>query len=410
MTDLLDLVTLNSGTSWLLLVGTLMLIFAVPRLFGLRLLTALVYAQITLAFNAVTIIAGFDTGALDIGRALHFYANEFGFLVLTFAAYRHLLRHRLRVTAALEAFFAGRAAPWLTVFVAAIGVFNFIVVPTDGESRIGYMTEAWFSLLKPFIQLGTPLAYVGVLFMLRNPTRRRLGFILLLVTIASNVLTGSKASFVFSLLTAILALRDLSGAKSFVLRRGDRLKMGLLVIPLVVLTLTRLEVSPQDVFDRFMLFGEATILTYFSDTPTAACKDLSTLASMHRGVARALGDESARDIDTLFGFALTRLQLGENTLTGPNGRLSAYFLCNFPAQSLVLGWFMVGLYFGSLLWLYRRVRRRPLWLAAVYPYIITSFGLASQDFNLIMADVTLATLLLLATLVPSLRPKRYSLV
>jgi hypothetical protein len=193
------------------------------------------------------------------------------------------------------------------------------------------------------------------------------------------------------------------------LRYSDHWKLVFVAIPFALFALARLEVTPSDVADRFLLFGEATILTYFSDTPTEACRDVSTLASMHRGVARALGDTSANDIDTLFGFALTKLHTGVNTFTGPNGRFSAYVLCNFPGAKYSLAWVVVGIYFGLIAWLLRRSLRRRLHLAVVYPYIVTSFGLASQDFNLIMADITLASLLLVTTIAFTPAPRRHAL-
>jgi len=204
----------------------------------------------------------------------------------------------------------------------------------------------------------------------------------------------------------VLALRDLSGPRTHVLKAADRWRLVLLAVPLAMTALVRLEVTPADVVERFMLFGEATILVYFADEPTAACEGVSTVASMHRGVARLLGDESANDIDTLFGFALTKIHLGVNTMTGPNGRLSPYFLCNFPGANLALGWLIVLLYRSLLLALYRRTRHRPLLLAVVFPYVVTSLGLASQDFNLVMADITITSGLLLATfLLPPARRK-----
>lgn len=409
MTDLLDLVVLESLFAWLGLIATVVAIFVVPPLFGLKTINALVFAQMTLVFNAVTVIAGYHADMVDASRTLHFFFNEFAFLALTCYAYRQVLRHRERVVVSITAFFSGRGAVWLTRFMGLVALFYFVVVPTDGESRIAYMTAGWFSLLKPFLQIASPLAFMGVIVMLMLPARRKMGFVLLFVTLAANVFTGSKASFLFALATALLALRDLSMYKRLRLRRADLWKLGAIAVPLTVFALARLEVGPADVAARFLLFGEATILTYFSDTPTEACQDVSTLASMHRGVARVLGDASANDIDTLFGFALTKLHLGINTFTGPNGRLSAYMICNFPGAKLMLGWLVVGIYFGLMALLFRRALRRPLHMAIVYPYIVTSYGFASQDFNLIMADITLAVLLLLTTIPLAPPRKRYAL-
>lgn len=408
MKDLLDLVAFENALAWFWIVATILIIVMLPRLFGLRYVNALAYAQMTLAFNCVPTIAGQTSGLIDIGRTLHFFATEFAFFSLTCWVYAKVLNQHRSISGALNHFFAGQGGLWLTGFMVTIGFFNFAVAPVEGESRIAYMTADWFSLVKPFIQLATPLAYVGIFVMLMNKPRRRIGLLLFVVTVTANVLTGSKASFLFSLATAGLALRDLSVGKPFRLRNADKWKLAAAAVPIAMFALVRLEVTPADVADRFMLFGEANILTYFSDAPTEACRDVSTLASMHRGVARAVGDASANDIDTLFGFALTKLYLGVNTMTGPNGRLSAYMICNFAGARAAFGWLMIGIYFSLLWWLLQRSRKNPTRLAVVFPYLVTSFGYASQDFNLIMADVTLGSLLLLTTVRVTLRIRRHA--
>jgi hypothetical protein len=194
MTDLLSLVVLDGAAVWLEIFAVLGFIVSIPKLFGLNFANALAYAQMTLAFNAITIIGGREAELVDLSRTVHFFVIEFAFFILTCAAYRVLLKHRAHVIAALTSLFAGPGGAWLTVFMSLVCLFNFVMAPADGESRIAYMTAGWYSLLKPFIQLATPLAYVGVFMMLMMPARRRLAFLLLLVTLFGNVLSGSKAS------------------------------------------------------------------------------------------------------------------------------------------------------------------------------------------------------------------------
>lgn len=398
MTDLLDLLVFQSTFAWALIVITVVTIVVMPRLFGLNYITGLLYPQFTLFFNSTTIIAGLDSQAVSIDRGFHFYIIEFSFLALTFAAYRYLLKHRVTVLAAMQKFFNGKGALFITTFLVALAVFNYLLAPTDGSSRIAYMTEAWFSLIKPFIQLVTPLAYLGVFLMLRSSHQLLPGSILLAAVVIANIATGSKASFAIGLLTAFLALRDLAGPTRLGIRRGVLIKLSLFVGAAVILALARLDVSGTDILDRFFLYGEATILTYFSDTPTAACANVSTFASMHRGWARLLGDASAQDIDTLFGYALNIERLGVNTFTGPNGRLSAYILCNFGDVRIVFGSFVVLLYLCLMLLLFKRLLTRPAYLALIYPFLLTSLGGAAQDFNLIMQDITIFVILLPLTI------------
>ncbi len=165
----------------------------------------------------------------------------------------------------------------------------------------------------------------------------------------------------------------------------------------VIFALTRLDVASADIWDRFFLYGEATILTYFSDTPTAACANVSTFASMHRGWARLLGDATAQDIDTLFRYALNIERFGINTYTGQNGRLSAYIVCNFADERVIFCVLVILVYLGLMLLLLKRLLKRPTYLALVNPFLLTSLGGASQYFNLIMQDITILVILFLLT-------------
>lgn len=397
MKELLDLVVFDNVFAWTLFAVTFVGIAVIPKLFGVNLLNGLVLAQIMLLFNALPIIAGLSTDAISIERGIHFFGVEFVFLTVMYAIYSRLLRKRVQIFAALNRFFDSSAAKMLVGMMVLIAVFDFIVVPTDGSSRITYMTASWFSFVSPFIQLATSMAYFGVFLLLQNTRRRRLGYVLLMVAIIDSILTGSKASFAFGLLIAFLALRDLSPDRMRI-RYGDKLKLFVLVGTMVVLALTRLNVSFADVGDRFFLYGEATILTYFSDKPTTACENVSTFASMHRGLARLAGDPSANDIDTLFGYALMIQATGVNTFTGPNARLSAYTLCNFPGERIVLCAIVVVVYLVLLLAVFRRALARPMYLAVVYPFLLGSISSAAQDFNLIMQGITVFILLLIATI------------
>lgn len=398
MTDLLDLLVFQSTFAWALIVLTVVLIGVIPRLFGLNYITGLLYPQFTLFFNATTIIAGLDSQAVSIYRGFHFYIIEFSFLALMFAIYRYLLKYRVCVLAAMQIFFNNKKSVLVTSLIIALAFFNYFLTPTDGSSRITYMTEQWFSLVKPIIQIVTPLGYLGVFLMLRRSDQLLHGSILLAAVVIANIATGSKASFAIGLLSAFLVLRDLSGPNKLGIRGGFLITLLLSVGVAVILALARLNVSGTDILDRFFLYGEATILTYFSDTPTAACENLSTFASMHRGWARFLGDASAQDIDTLFGYALNIERLGVNTFTGPNGRLSAYILCNFSDLRIIFGCFVVLLYLCLILLVFRLILMRPIYLALMYPFIINSLGGAAQDFNLIMQDLTIFVLLIPLTI------------
>jgi hypothetical protein len=396
MTELLDLLIFKSILAWVLIVAALLALIFIPRMLGLNYLNGMLNAQITLFFNVLTIVGGMDADLIDSGRVSHFLLIEFSFLIAVLLVYRSLLRRRIQVMAALQGFFLSEGAYWLTGFIALLAVFNFVLAPDDGSSRISYMTESWFSLLKPFIQIATPLSYLGAFLLLLTPGRKALGYLLLGISILANIATGSKASFLLSLGFAYLAVRDLAAGQKITMTKTERSVIIIIVTFAALFALSRLAVSAQDLIDRFMLYGEATIMTYFSPDPTAACSNLSLFASMHRGVARLLGDPTAKDIDTLFGFALMIEQTGVNTFTGPNARLSAYFLCNFPGTKFIFGTIVVGSYLMLARSVFARTVQRPWLCALFYPFLLASLHGASQDFNLIMQDITILCALWLA--------------
>jgi hypothetical protein len=399
MKELLDLIIFGTPFAWILLAITFLAIILIPQLFGIKTLNGLIFAQITLFFNAVPIIAGLSYEAVLVERGIHFFAVEFLFYVVIYAIYGRLLRRREQVLEALQRFFASKATIPFIVLILLVAISNAALTPTDGSSRIEYMTKAWFSLLKPLINLALPLAYIGVFILLLNPKRRHLGYLLLAITIISNMMAGSKASFAISLLSACLLLRDLAISFPRLRMRGqDKLKLSLFVAVMVVVALTRINTSAADLSDRFFLFGEATMMTYFADQPTAACQNVSTFASMHRGLARLAGDSSANNIDTLFGFALMIEATGANSFTGPNARLSAYALCNFAGERILLFAIVVAVYLCLMLIVFFSSLNRPRLLAIVYPFILISVSSASQDFNLIMQDITIFIALLCLSL------------
>ena len=405
MQDLLDLVVFDTPYAWILLGVTFVITFLIPGMFKVKLWNGLFFAQTTFFFSAATIIPGLSTGVITADRGIHFFIVETSFLVAIYAVYARLLKNRYRVLSALTKLFNGPFAGVLVGFIALIAIFNLVVTPTDGSSRIEYMTNAWFSFVKPFVMLLTPISYFGVFILLLNRRRRRLGYILLLFTVVANILTGSKAAFAINLLSAFLALRDLSGTSRIQIRFSDKLKIGIFTGAMVLVALSRLEITTNDIVSRTLLFGEANLLTYYSSEPTAACQNVSTFAKMHRGLARLVGDQSANNIDTLFGYALMIKAIGVNTFTGPNARLSAYALCNFPGESLTLGVIVVLGYFGLLLAVFMRSLNRATHLAIFYPFFIKSLNSAAVDFNVIMQDITIYCVLLLSTILIYAKPK-----
>jgi len=130
-------------------------------------------------------------------------------------------------------------------------------------------------------------------------------------------------------------------------------------------------------------------MVYYSDDPTAAASGVSTFAKIHRGAAKVLGDKSAADVDTLFGFALSRLHYGANTFTGPNAQLSSYMLCNYSGWDNLIGLASILGYLAIVAWFCNAVLyRRETETVMLLPFAIVSLNSFSQDYYQGMSDVT----------------------
>lgn len=388
MKDLLALLAFDSVFSWLAIVATLIAIILIPKIFGVSWINGLLFAQATLFFTSLTTIAGLSTGGISERLGIHYFCIEFVFYIAMYAIYGSILKKSANILRALSQFYDGNTAYFLIFLSIVLAVFNYVNQADEGTSRIAYMASSWFSFVKPFIQVFAPASSLGVLILFLRPKKRILAYILLSISILANVLTGSKASFATSLLTSFLVLRDLAGNNKLGFRQTDIKLVICLTLVSVFFVLARLDVTLSDLFDRFLLSGEANLLTYFSDDPTAACENVTMFAKMHRGWARLAGDPTANDIDTLFGYALMIKAVGINAFTGPNARLSAYALCNFPGTNLLFLSIVVSAYFFLVASVFRKFLAHPIIISLVYPYLVSSLSSSAQDFNLIMQDIS----------------------
>lgn len=389
MADTLVATHIDDPYVWICLTAVAGVVAYIPRLFSVRVLNGLSLIQVTYLLNCIPILNGLFGGEVDFFAASHFFLIETAYLLTIFWFYSRFLRHADTYREVAYDFFRGRGAWFALLLACVITTVNFFNVPTDGTSRIEFMTSRWFSFVKPVFMLAIPIASIGVLILLQIPQRRTMGVLLLCALSAGSIFSGSKAGFAFGLVCSYLALRDLH--RNLPLRIGA-IQASFLVgatAALGALALLRLDVSPTDIGQRLMLTSDATTMVYYSDDPTAAAEGLSIPARMHRGVARLIGDSGANDIDTLFGFALSKLETGVNTFTGPNARLGAYFYCNFHDLLLVFG--VMVLFTHLFLWQVCLHAWRPnkAMTAILVPYFYSSLSGASQDFNLIMADITL---------------------
>ncbi|MCW4461889.1 hypothetical protein OK349_09225 [Sphingomonas sp. BT-65] len=388
MIDLLEYARFHYLSEWVALTVLLAAILFLNRLVGLRYVNALLLAQIIFVFNAIPVIAGFVDGYLPIDRVVHFFLTETILMIATCAVYTFIVRRGMAQNERIAAFFTG-AVPYLLIVVGAgLAVFTYMVTPQDGTSRIMYQTNYWYSLVKPISAIIGPLSYFGAFLLLTVHRQRVPAYGLLIVSVLGGVASGSKGAFVTQALLAFLMVRDLGLTGMFRVALTDVALGAAGLAAGVALSLQRLRLDVSHLWDRIMLYGEPTLLTYFAPDSTAACNNLSLLAKMHRGLARMLGDPGALNIDTLFGYAWTIQYVGVNTFTGPNARYSAYLTCNFPGWLVLFGLIITCLYFFLVVTTTRLADRTRLFYPAIYSFLIFSISSIGQDFNILMQDIS----------------------
>ena len=357
--------------------------------------SGLIFLQTSFVFNTAIIFFGWHIGGVSPFRVAHFLIYEFAVVLGTYWVYRNILRHRTRLFQALRQLPSGPIAALLVSFNCVMLALSLIFVArNNGASRIEFMTASWFSYFRPIMSILVPLSFLFPLYLL-DCGHRLLPLSILASSVITNIASGSKASFVFSAIGALLLYRDLKGARLAIPRA---LRFALLVVMSfsAVLALARLNVSLADLADRFVKFGEATIMVYYSDDPSAAAAGVSTPAKVHRGVAKLLGDSSATDIDTLFGFALSRVEYGGQTFTGPNAQVSSYMLCNYSGWGNLIGIASIIGYLAVVTWFVNQIVCKPgTARMMLLPFVVASLNAFPQDYYQGMSDLTLICILVL---------------
>lgn len=387
MVELLEFARFYHTSEWFFLLAVIVSILLLNKVCGLNAINALISAQIMLVFNAIPIIAGMVDNYLPVSRVWFFFLTEAIFMIAVCWVYRGVLKlGRNNMEIISNAF--GGITPYVLILVSfSIAAFAFVFQPDEGTSRIMYQTNYWYSLLKPFIALFTPLSFLAVFVILQVERRRVPAYTLLLANVLGGVASGSKGAFVIQAVSGLLIVRDIGLGRTFQLQKMDVAVAALGLTSGVVVSLQRLQLVVGDLWDRVMLFGEPTLLVYFAPDPTVACRNLSLIARMHRGWARMLGDPGALNIDTLFGYAWTMQYTGVNTFTGPNARYSAYMICNFPGWDIAFGVLMSALYLFLIGFAIRIATRQSRMVPIVYAFVVFSLMNAAQDFNVIMQDI-----------------------
>jgi hypothetical protein len=329
---------------WLLLPVAFSLF--VNAAFGLRLFNGLFVMQLGFVANIAPFIALSMHGSVN--SPVYFLFLELAIYVLCVFVYVKLLPlSSILLIALAPKLYAYRYAIYLAYLLVII--YEFVSSRDGGGSRIAYMTSPIFSLIK-YLILPIQAGFFALLCLdISRKSLLNISFDLLFAGFGSFA-AQSKASFVLLFLSAWLFQGDSSTLIRFSFLNVFRLfhiptlqfglKLPVLQIVLFPLTLilvffvvTAIGVVPLELLQRVVLFGEsgyAILNPSFLPDPSELTTGLSDLAVFHRGIARFFGDSGALDPDTLFGYAISmKANGGINTLTGPNARISSYFIAYF---------------------------------------------------------------------------------
>lgn len=306
---------------------------------------------------------------------------------LVVSLYKYVVRYLTHLPPAVLAasLYANR---WIVYAAYGLQIaLQLIFIEWDGSSRIAYQTASWYSPFRLLFQFLAPVAVMAVFVLAANRRSKTVPAIFLLLIVATSVTAASKSGFVFTLVIGYLLYRDVYGPLRWA--KWKKLTVIAVVAVLSIGNLIMLGVDALKVGERITHYAEATIMLLPADDPTAACKDNSTIAKLHRGFGRLFGDRSSMDVDRLFGFALHLEVYGTNTLTGPNARIGAYALCSFGISDL----WLLALAYAACVWfcflaLYLARAAGILVKVAIALLVIHLAQHLSMDYNTAMSDLT----------------------
>jgi hypothetical protein len=360
-----------------------------------RLVSGLFSLQVSFTFNTAVVLFGWATGAISCSRVAHFFFYEGTVVVGIYWVYRRILDNRADIFQRLRQADPAAVSSVLVAFNLLLFGLYVVVVQNDGTSRIEFMTATWFSFLRPVLSLLTPLTFFFPFYLLERGERFR-PLSILGSAILSSIASGSKGTFAFGCVGSLLFYQELKGSR-FVIPRALRFVLFAALSLSAVFALQRLDVGMADLADRFVRFGESTIMVYYAPDPSAAAAGVSTLAKIHRGGARLLGDRSAADIDTLFGFALSREDHGDHNFTGPNAQVASYMLANYSGWDNLIGVSSILAYLAIVTWFYRAfIHHHGNGKVLLLPFVIASLNAFPQDYYQGMSDVTVISMAVLA--------------
>lgn len=386
--DLFILQNLSSINSYLFVFTiSLILVFLLNRFIVGRYINGLAFFSFATAIVFAVIFNLAANQMITLESFLQFFYVDAALFIVVLFLYKKFISHAkqidfIKITERLSR----KTLALIIVLLVVQALINFMNVSWDGSSRIAFHEQRWFTFVRMVTQLLNPLS-VFLVFLLIKCQRIFIAIFMALIIIVSTALAGSKAGFIIAFLEFFLLYRDLVG----VTKREVRLLrvFAITLLTLAIINLYFMGISPEKLFERFVHYAEATIMVYPSDDPTAACKDTSMFAHVHRGIARLAGDPTAINIDTLFGYSLSIEYYGENSFTGPNARIGAYALCAFPGMNVAFLYTIIVLYlFFSWRVYLAFATRGGLGLLMICPFYVSVLIHIVMDYNTAMALLT----------------------
>lgn len=257
----------NPIESFLILIFSIIISLSVNQIFFHKLINGLFNFQVNFIFNLAVAIKMLAINMIIVEDFFHFLIVEFVCTALTIFTYKKVIRKGTLIVDSLDKYSNVRTTTLIIVFAWVMAIISLIFVPSDGSSRIEYQTNWWFAFLRIPMSILFPLGYLQSNYFFR---KQKYVYSLLLVIslILSSVLSGSKASYVLSILTSYFLYNDLSGdylklSSKTLEKNSSKPIIFAGVIGLswsVSATLERLKVDSAEMLSRLILSGEANPL------------------------------------------------------------------------------------------------------------------------------------------------------
>lgn len=345
----------------------------------------------------------FYKSEISIPSVFHFFAFDFLVTIIVFIIYKKYIINTRKICNIDQVFFYCKKYFLLLFILSVLQIIIIYYNVNEGESRIIFHNERWYSFIKIIGWIFEPLLCIVAFIYLRF-SNYRLAIIALSLIIVKSIISGSKSGFIIIIFTSFLVYRDLFGITKKELKINKLI--ALLILILAFLNLQNMGVDLNKLQIRVLSFAEDSIMVYPSLQPTEACQDFSIINAVHRGIGRLIGDEDSMQFNALYGISLSNIFYGVNSATGPNSRIGSYTLCSFPGILIIIPIFFGALYL-FLLWIVfkKMIFSGGLFMILGFPFFASSISLLILDYNSAMSILSTLILLLTFFFIKNLIPK-----